>query len=312
MINMNKVLCGFLLFLLIACSSEKPSEVKEQKPQERSNGAISETSQTASSAVGPYSVQIKPVPSHPTRSSVLYLLAQGFNPADVQIDWLVDGTPSPDQSGPQFKAEEARKGDSVQARVKMRGQEILSNIVQIENSPPSISKVEFVSDGLNPGDTLGVDATAADIDGDEVTIAYQWTKDGEPIGNGKSIAVPLKRGDNVEVRITPFDGSEYGHPAILTREITNMPPVIGWDKRFNFDGKVCSYQVKASDPDGDTLSYTLKSGPQGMTIDPSTGLVKWDVPENFEGKASFTVSVSDGHGGEASQKLAVEIGTEQK
>lgn len=309
---MNKLLCVLLFFLLFACSSEKPSEVKEQKPQERSNGAISETSQTASSAVGPYSVQIKPVPSDATRRSILYLLPNGFDPADVQIDWLIDGTPSPDQSGRQFKAQEAKKGDRVQARVKIKGQEIFSNIVQIVNSPPSISKVEFVSEGLNPGDVLGVDATAADIDGDEVTIAYEWKKDGKPIGNGKSIAIPLKKGDKVTVRMTPFDGTEYGLPVTLNREIANMPPVIGWDKEFSFDGKIYSYQVKASDPDGDTLSYALISGPQGMTIDPSTGLVKWDVPENFKGKASFAVEVSDGNGGKASQKLAVEIKTEQK
>jgi len=49
-----------------------------------------------------------------------------------------------------------------------------------------------------------------------------------------------------------------------------------------------------------------------MTVDPGTGLVKWYVPSGFNGKASFTVSVADGHGGEALQSLSIEIKTEAK
>ena len=41
-------------------------------------------------------------------------------------------------------------------------------------------------------------------------------------------------------------------------------------KNFNFDGKIYTYQVKATDPDEDKLTYSLKSAPAGMTIDPKT------------------------------------------
>ena len=42
-----------------------------------------------------------------------------------------------------------------------------------------------------------------------------------------------------------------------------------------------------------------------MTINSSTGLVKWNVPAEFTGKTSFTVFVSDGRGGEAVPDLSV-------
>ncbi|GAB4406303.1 MAG: hypothetical protein OHK0032_01200 [Thermodesulfovibrionales bacterium] len=42
----------------------------------------------------------------------------------------------------------------------------------------------------------------------------------------------------------------------------------------------------------------------------STGLIKWKVPSDFKGKATVTVSVTDGHGGEALYNFEVTIGLE--
>ena len=122
------------------------------------------------------------------------------------------------------------------------------------------------------------------------------TKNGEPAGNTKTIASSIKGGDKISVKITPFDGEAYGKPITLLREIGNMPPMIEEDIKHIFDGKVFTGQIKASDPDGDALTYSIKSGPQGMTID-SSGLIKWSVPPGFKGKTPVTVSVSDNHGG---------------
>src|SRR3989338_7147297 len=51
------------------------------------------------------------------------------------------------------------------------------------------------------------------------------------------------------------------------------------------------YQVSASDPDGNTLSYSLTQFPGGMAIS-SSGLISW-TPE-IEGSYDVTVRVSDG------------------
>ena len=37
-----------------------------------------------------------------------------------------------------------------------------------------------------------------------------------------------------------------------------------------------TYQVKATDPENDTLFYSLKTAPSGMTIEKTTGLIKVD------------------------------------
>ncbi len=307
---MNKFLCFILLLLLFSCSSEKPSEVGSQKPSE-AGGGVSETSQThVSTTVSSYSLQIVPVTA--TRNSTIYLVAQGFNPSDAKIEWLVNDKITGSPAVSQLNTAEIKKGDKVQAKATMQGKEVLSNTIQIKNSPPVISRVKILPEVFKPGDTLSLEVSISDIDGDEVTASYEWTKNGEPAGNSKRIEAPLRRGDKVSVKITPFDGEVYGRSVFLDREIINLPPIIIEDKKFNFDGKIYTYQIKATDPDGDTLTHSLKSAPSGMTVDPSTGLIKWDVPPEFTGKTPITISVTDGHGGESLQSLTLEIRPEKK
>jgi hypothetical protein len=302
---MNKFLWFILLILVLSCSSEKPSDVSTQRPPEVGSSSVSELSRPPVSLGSAYSLEI--VPANATRNSTLYLIPRGFNLSDARIEWLVNDKLVDSPIAPKFNAAETKKGDKVLARAIIQGKEIVSNIIQIKNALPEISKVKILPEVFKPGDTLSVKVSGSDIDGDEVTISYEWTKNGEPAGNNKQIDVPLKRGDHVDIKITPFDGEAYGRSVILRREILNLPPMIIEDKKYNFDGKVYSYQLKATDPDGDPLSYFLKSAPSGMTIDPLTGLIKWDVPPEFKGKTSITVSVSDGQGGEAVQSLTLEI-----
>ncbi|TAL26250.1 MAG: hypothetical protein EPN94_03555 [Nitrospirae bacterium] len=184
--------------------------------------------------------------------------------------------------------------------------------VKVKNTPPEMTKIKIMPEIFKSGDTLYIEAATTDADGDEVTIQYEWTKNKEAAGKDRQIGVPIKRGDKIDIKITPYDGKAYGGSVILHREIRNLPPMIIVDKNSRFDGNIFTYQVNASDADNDALAYSLKSAPQGMTIDKTSGLLRWDVPEDFKGKASFTVVVSDGHGGEASQAFVFEVIQEKK
>lgn len=179
--------------------------------------------------------------------------------------------------------------------------------VEAKNTPPELTKIKIMPEVFKSGDTLYIDAVAADADGDDVAIQYEWTKNKEAAGQDRQIGVPIKRGDKIDIKITPYDGKVYGRSVILHREIANLPPMIIADKNSRFEGNLFTYQVKASDADNDALAYSLKAAPAGMTIDKASGFLKWDVPEGFKGKASFTVSASDGHGGEAAQIFTFEV-----
>jgi hypothetical protein len=200
------------------------------------------------------------------------------------------------------------KGDTLQAKATIQGIEVLSNIAEIKNAPPEISTITILPEVFKPGDTLSVEAEGVDADGDKVTLSYSWTKNGAPAGSSNSIEGAIKRGDRITVEITPFDGQDYGEPSVLLREIHNIPPMISDHRNFEFNGETYLYQVKAQDPDGDTLAYSITSGPEDMIIDPATGLITWNVPPDFAGDASVAVSASDGQGGESTQQLTFSIG----
>jgi hypothetical protein len=304
--TVKKFLCYLALFLFLSCSSEKPGDRDTQKTSGAESRTASEQSQpSVSPESGPYSLEITPV--NASRKSTLKVIAQGFNLSDAKIEWLLNGQSIQNPTSSQFNARETRKGDNIQVKAIIDGKEIKSNIIEIKNAPPEIARVKILPEVFKPGDTLNVEVSASDIDGDEVTVSYEWTKNGEPAGNSKRLEIPLKRGDKIYVKITPFDGELYGPSVILHREIKNMPPKIIEDKKFQFDGKVYTYQIKAADPDGDPLTYSLKTAPAEMTIEPSTGFIHWNVPPEFKGKAPITVSVTDGHGGEAVQRFTFDI-----
>lgn len=175
------------------------------------------------------------------------------------------------------------------------------------NSAPELTRVKFVPEVFRPGDTLGVEVFASDRDEDPVEVLYEWLVNGYSAGEDKSLEVPVKRGDKISVEIKPYDGKAYGRSVILEREVVNVPPVITESRKATFDGKMYMYQVVASDPDDDSLIYSLKTAPKNMTISKLTGLIKWEVPDDFTGLAKASVLVEDQNGGKAQYDLNITI-----
>ena len=237
------------MFILLACSAERPADSGRQKPSDTSGPASQSPVPTDSSTSAPY-------------------------------------------------------GNTFERR---KESEAPAGMAASKNTPPEISRLKFMPEVFKPGDSLYLEAEAKDADGDPVSILYEWAKNNEPAGNTERLVAQIKRGDRISVKVTPFDGKEYGRSAILQREIRNMPPAIVEEKQHSLENDLFTYQVRASDPDGDSLAYSIKTGPPGISIDQKTGLVRWKVPPDFKGNAPFTVSVSDGHSGEATLSLSISI-----
>jgi hypothetical protein len=151
-----------------------------------------------------------------------------------------------------------------------------------------------------------VEVQGTDPRGKGIDYEYAWTRNGEDGGKGRFLEGAAKRGDTLRVTVRPYDADGYGAPVSLEREVTNVPPAVGNPVEVSFDGTTWSARVPASDGDGDPLSFRLKEGPPGMTVD-GEGRVRWPVPAGFTGTASATVVVTDGAGGETAGTFRVTI-----
>jgi hypothetical protein len=144
-----------------------------------------------------------------------------------------------------------------------------------------------------------------------ITWIYEWTKNKEPFGKGDNVR-GFKRGDSIAVKILPFDGENYGSAKILATEIKNTPPRIAEGQSATFEGNKLTYNLKANDADGDTLTFSLVEGPPGVTIDQKSGVITWlNVPED-QRKLDLKIKINDGHNGEIIYPATVNISQVEK
>ncbi len=292
----------FALLLLAGCSGER-----KPAPAAPAAGSMDPPSaaqpETSAGKEGSFTIE----PEDVYRGTSLRLSGTGSLPAGATFEWLVNGKVFQGGATPTMDTSKLRKGDTIRVRAVGSGATYMSGSVTVRNSPPVIRWARFVLGDGRQGNAIRVEAEADDADGDAVQVEIGWSKNGEPAGAGDRLASPVKRGDKVDVTITPFDGEERGRSAKISREIRNTPPVIQGQERFQVDGNVITFHVRASDADGDSLSYSIKDASAGMIIDRSTGRVRWETDTGATGKVPFTVVVSDGSGGEATAQFNVTI-----
>lgn len=294
---MRPFLYACAVLLLVSCSADRPtgdgtSGAARTGASSPAVGAGSDSpARAAAGGAGTATLTIDP--AEVGRGDTVRLIADGFDLAEAAIRWRLNGQPFAPAAADAFETGDLLKGDRLQAVATVQGQELRSNIVEIQNTPPELAQVTLVP---APGPSLAVEASATDVDNDDVTIAYEWTRNGEPAGESRGLGARPARGDKLTVRVVPFDGSDYGRAVTLENEVANLPPVIVEDDRFTIDGDQLTHQVQASDPDGDALTFSLKAAPPGMKIDAGTGRIDWMVPAEFTGEARVTVTVADGRG----------------
>jgi hypothetical protein len=109
---------------------------------------------------------------------------------------------------------------------------------------------------------------------------------------------PFKHGDIIEVEVTPSDGSFGGSPARHSTLAGNAAPTLKLSEQtMDNDGRYQA-RMEAKDPEGDPITFALKSGPQGMTVDPTAGTLLWSVQPGTEGDFAIQVCARDAKGAE--------------
>ncbi|HUK55791.1 MAG TPA: putative Ig domain-containing protein [Nitrospiria bacterium] len=228
------------------------------------------------------------------------------------ISVLTRGAPNPAPlSSPPM---EANRATTSLQKIDGPSRQVALPAPEVNNYPPKILSVEIAPLKPHLGDELEARATAFDQDGDPVQLSYTWLVNGQIVTQGNSPRLAgsdLHKHDRVVVRVVPSDGKSNGVEASSQPVfVINRPPQITSSPSMTVEGGIYTYNVKALDPDGDPLQFRLSQSPEGMTIDPGTGIVQWRVSAEHP-SVDVGVVVSDGDGAEAYQqfKLTVHSGS---
>jgi hypothetical protein len=189
--------------------------------------------------------------------------------------------------------------DGPDAELDTGGDSGLPDINQ-DNRPPGAPEVSVTPRRPTTLDPLiaQIVVEAADPDGDAITYAYRWLRDGAVVEGLNVAEVPAEetaRGELWEVVVTPDDGQTTGESARGEVEIGNALPTLTLGalpvEALTTEDVVAT--VAASDPDDDAVStsaqWTLAADGtevDGLTL-PATTTTRGDV-------WTLTVSATDG------------------
>jgi hypothetical protein len=217
-------------------------------------------------------------------------------------------------TGPKLPSSEFRRGDRIQAIVTIRegGKEfaVTTREAQAVNSPPFATRARLEPQNPVSGSTVRAVAESADPDGDLVKFRYEWyVNDTRVPGDSETLVLKeVKRGSRIHAKAIPNDGAADGAWVESPRyEVVNGLPVVKSEVPKELPpGRDFKYRIEAHDPDGDPLTYALKSGPDGAVMNGST--LEWKVPEEQIGRpVEFTVEISDGKDGNTVQTISMMV-----
>ena len=96
-------------------------------------------------------------------------------------------------------------------------------------------------------------------------------------------------------------------PAPTPINLNRSPEIITTPNLQSLVGDIYRYNVDATDPDGDALTYSLLSSPLNMTIDRLTGQINWNTATTQPGTYQTEVQVIDNRGGSTKQAFNITL-----
>jgi hypothetical protein len=230
-------------------------------------------------------------------------------PSGMTIDptiGLISWTPTNDQVGPNSVT--VKISDAFLSTVTQ------SFIVSVANTndAPTITSTPITAATENVPYIYDVQASDIDV-GDTLTYTLTAYPSGMIINGTTGIITWMPTNGqvgsyNVTVMVSDGNGGTAMQSFILTVINTNDAPTItSTPITAATEDILYNYDVKATDPDGDTLTYSLTTYPPGMVIDSITGVISWRPTNSQVGIHEVTVKVIDGNGGITTQPFTITV-----
>ena len=186
-------------------------------------------------------------------------------------------------------------------------------VVDDVNRPPVINPIDDQT--MNEGEPLTLNISATDPDGNTLAFTVNNLPDFADFNNSSdgsaTIVLQPDFSDSGQytISVVVSDGELSAlHSFSLSILNSNRAPKITSTAIITGTENIeYVYDVDATDPDGDTLTYSLLTGPDGLTIDSSTGVISWIPGSEQTGSHTITVEVSDENGGTDTQTFTVNV-----
>ncbi|MDX1929713.1 MAG: FG-GAP-like repeat-containing protein [Pirellulaceae bacterium] len=224
-------------------------------------------------------------------------------PARGTIRWL----PTQDQLGVQT--------------VKVRVSDVLGNTTEqsftvavrssalvptISSAPPTEGAVGqtlvYAVSVVNPSQSPLTYALTVAPQGMQIDAALgviTWTPNSSQIGSAIV---------SIRVRDAIGNFSSQTFSVVVAVGALNRPPVsMSMPPLDAVVGQPYAYTMVASDPEGASLSYAVRSAPSGFLIAPTTGVVTWTPSEADIGTVAIVLTATDLQGGVAVQSIQIDV-----
>jgi len=305
------------LGLFAACSDEP-----QPKP---SGGGLTLSARTPSLEISEegaspiiHSVEFKPphiLPGRPVRAHVKAQDPAGHH-LNLKFDWALNGRPVAADGELYTVPSIARRGDRISVQVTASSSQASSLPYtlrgHIANRRPSMTDIRIRTESEQGGAGRWVaEPRAEDPDGDRISFRYLWILNGQnsSFRNSTLELGSAARGDEIRLKVWASDGLAESLPLESAPfRVENSPPEIVSRPPAMDESGLFLYVVRAQDPDGDTdLAYSVAKGPEGMTINPQSGELRWQATLKDAGEHEVRVEVSDRQGGSSRQGFFVQV-----
>jgi hypothetical protein len=177
------------------------------------------------------------------------------------------------------------------------------NVQAAPNNAPTISGTPPTS--VTAGSSYSFTPTASDKDNDSlgfsIVNAPKWAQFDTATGRLSGTPSASDVGTYSNIVITVSDGrASASLPAFSIRvdapTVTNRPPTISGTPPTSVEvGTAYSFRPSASDPDGDSLTFSVSNAPSWLTLDSRTGRLSGTPTAAHVGRyQNIVISVTDG------------------
>ena len=181
------------------------------------------------------------------------------------------------------------------------------------NDAPVASNVNLTT----PEDTpISSQISASDIDGDSLT----FTVTGSPANGSVSLnpatgtftySPNANYNGSDSFTVTISDGNGGATTSLVSIGVTpvNDVPVTSNQNLTTPEDTPINGAISASDPDGDTLAYSVSGAPANgsVVLNPATGGFTYTPNTAYSGSDSFVVTISDGNGGTTTSTVNIGV-----